>query len=119
MYKGRGLGLLGACALIRGILSGCSFGENQGLTPDESGGSIQASSANRLAMVRERGNLLCASSSDIPGFGYIDEAGNYLGFDIDLCKAVAAAVLGDGNAIGVRPISGATRESAIQSGELD
>ncbi len=119
MNKVRGLGLLGTCVLLLGILSGCSFGENQGLTPDESGGSTQVSSASRLEMVRERGNLVCASSSDLPGFGYIDEAGNFLGFEIDLCKAVAAAVRGDGNAIEVRPVSSAGRGPAIQSGEVD
>lgn len=119
MNKRMGLGLLGACVLLLGILSGCSFGGNQGLIPDEIGVSTQESSTSRLEMVRERGNLVCASSSDIPGFGYIDEAGNHLGFDIDLCKAVAAAVLGDGNAIEVRPISDAGRGPAIQSGELD
>ena len=51
---------------------------------------------SRLETVRERGRLICASLNDTPGFGYVDEAGNSVGFDIDLCRAVAAAVLGNG-----------------------
>ena len=74
---------------------------------------------NRLAPVRDRGTLICASRNDVPGYGYLDESGNNVGFDIDLCRAVAAAVLGDPNAIEIRLITAAERGPTIQSGEVD
>ena len=55
----------------------------------------------------------------MPGYGYIDDQGNNVGFDIDLCRAVAAAVLGDSDAIRLRLITALDRGPAIQSGEVD
>ena len=74
---------------------------------------------DRLAKVKDYGKVVCASRNDVPGYGYIDDAGNNVGFDIDLCRAVAAAVLGDPNAIEIRLISAAERGPSIQSGEVD
>lgn len=74
---------------------------------------------SRLDTVRERGRLICASLNDTPGFGYVDEAGNNVGFDIDLCRAVAAAVLGDPDAVEIRLITAAERGPVMQSGEVD
>ena len=74
---------------------------------------------NRLQAVRDRGILICAGRNDVPGFGYADSSGNNVGFDTDLCRAVAAAVLGDPNAIEIRPITAAERGPTIQSGEVD
>ena len=74
---------------------------------------------SRLKVVRGRGRLICASRDDVPGWGYIDSLGNHVGFDIDLCRAVAAAVLGDPDAIEILPISASERGPTIQSGEVD
>ena len=76
-------------------------------------------SGSRLEAVKERGNVICASRNDVPGYGSLDTAGNHVGFDIDLCRAVAAAVLGDPNAIEIRLITAAERGPTIQSGEVD
>ena len=57
---------------------------------------------DRLQAVKDRGKVICASRNDVPGYGQLDEAGNNVGFDIDLCRALAAAVLGDPNAIEIR-----------------
>ena len=73
----------------------------------------------RLELVRERGRVICASRDDVPGYGYLDADGNNVGFDIDLCRAVAAAVLGDPNAIEIRLITAAQRGPTVQSGEVD
>ena len=73
----------------------------------------------RLETVRERGHLICASRDDVPGYGGLDAQGNNEGFDIDLCRAIAAAVLGDRNAIEIRLITAAERGPTIQSGEVD
>ena len=74
---------------------------------------------DRLQQVRDRGTVICASRNDVPGYGYLDEAGNNVGFDIDLCRALAAAVLGDENAIEIKLITAADRGPTIQSGEVD
>ena len=73
----------------------------------------------RLQTVKSRGKVICASRNDVPGFGYLSDSGNNIGFDIDLCRAVAAAVLGDANAIEIRLITAAERGPTIQSGEVD
>ena len=78
-----------------------------------------AEMASRLDTVRERGHLICASRNDVPGYGFVDEAGTNVGFDIDLCRAVAAAVLGDPDAFEIRLITAAERGPTIQSGEVD
>ena len=72
-----------------------------------------------LARVQDRGRLICAGRNDLLGFGYLDDDGRNLGIDIDLCRAVAAAVLGDPEAVEIVPISAAERGPTIQSGEVD
>ena len=74
---------------------------------------------SRLDTVRQRGSVICASRNDVPGYGSLDASGNNVGFDIDLCRALATAVLGDPNAIEIRLITAAERGPTIQSGEVD
>ncbi|MDD5468425.1 MAG: amino acid ABC transporter substrate-binding protein [Anaerolineales bacterium] len=69
--------------------------------------------------ITDRGKLVCGGRTDLPGFGYLDESGRNLGFDIDLCRAIAAALLGDPEAIEVVPLSAADRGPALQTGEVD
>ena len=80
---------------------------------------MAAMEGNRLATVRERGRVVCASNNSLAGFGFIDDAGNARGFDIDLCRAVAAAVLGDADAVDYRATTAAERGPTMQSGEVD
>ena len=86
------------------------------VTPE---GGMMMEETNRLQAVKDRGSLICASRNDVPGYGFIDPNGNNIGFDIDLCRAVATAVLGDPNAIEIRLITAAERGPTIQSGEVD
>ena len=86
------------------------------LNPGQQG---QALTGGRLKLVRDRGKVICASRNDVPGFGFLDATGRNAGFDIDLCRAVAAAVLGDPNAVDIRLISAPERGPTIQSGEVD
>ena len=74
---------------------------------------------NRLQLVRDRGTLVCGSRHDVAGYGSLDDSGRNIGFDIDLCRAVAVAVLGDGEAIQVNPYTAAERGPALQSGDID
>ena len=73
----------------------------------------------RLQAVKDRGQLVCASNNSLAGFGFIDDSGNTVGFDIDLCRAVAAAVLGNADAVEFRATTAAERAPAMQSGEVD
>ena len=73
---------------------------------------------NRLDEVRARGHLVCATSDAIPGFGYLD-AGRNAGFDVDLCRAVASAVLGDPDAVEFRISIPTGLGAAVRSGEID
>ena len=86
---------------------------------DEAKSMMESESGSRLEAVKERGKVICASRNDVPGYGSLDAAGNHVGFDIDLCRAVATAVLGDPDAIEIRLISAAERGPTIQSGEVD
>ena len=74
---------------------------------------------SRLELVRDRGKVVCATLENTPGFGFLDEGGNLRGFDIDLCRAVAAAALGDADAVELRTITAAERGPVMQSGEVD
>lgn len=73
----------------------------------------------RLATVQDRGQLICGVNGSLPGFSFLDESGNTLGFDADFCRAVAAAVLGDSEAVEFRPLSADQRGPALQTGEVD
>jgi general L-amino acid transport system substrate-binding protein len=75
--------------------------------------------ASLLETVRDRGSVLCGVNDVLPGFGIVDDAGSFSGFDIDFCRAVAAAVLGDANAVTYVPLTAGERFTALQSGEID
>jgi general L-amino acid transport system substrate-binding protein len=77
------------------------------------------SAEGRLALVQDRGSLICGVNDGLPGFGFVDENGENAGFDVDFCRAIAAAVLGDPEAVEFRPVSADGRPTALQSGEVD
>jgi general L-amino acid transport system substrate-binding protein len=88
--------------------------------PEETDGEEPTAPADgRLAQVRERGSLICGVNDGLPGFGFLDDEGNNVGFDIDFCRAIAAAVLGDPEAVEFRPLDADGRQPALQSGEID
>lgn len=72
-----------------------------------------------LAAVQARGKLICGVNSQVPGFGYVDANGNFSGFDVDYCRALAAAIFGDTSKVEFRPVTAAERFTALQSGEID
>ncbi len=69
--------------------------------------------------ILDRGALRCGVNNALPGFGFPDDAGVIQGFDADICRAVAAAILGDANAVEFRPVVAADRQTVLQSGEVD
>jgi len=74
----------------------------------------------RLALVQERGMLICGINGGLPGFSFLDSAsGETTGFDADFCRAVAAAVLGDPTLVEFRTLNADARGPALQSQEID
>ncbi len=69
--------------------------------------------------IMDRGELICGVNNALPGFGYPDDAGVIQGFDADVCRAVAAAILGDSTKVNFRPVVAADRPTVLQSGEVD
>ncbi len=78
-----------------------------------------AAFAGTLDDVKARGELICGSNTGLTGFGAPDANGVYQGFDASLCKAIAAAVLGDASKVKFVPTTGETRFTALASGEVD
>jgi general L-amino acid transport system substrate-binding protein len=72
-----------------------------------------------LAAVKARGYVICGASAGNPGFGATDKAGRWVGLDVDTCRAIAAAVLGDSEKARFVPLTGQQRLTALQSGEID
>jgi len=72
-----------------------------------------------LEAVKARGNLICGVNAQVPGFGYVDANGNFSGFDVDFCRAMAAAIFGDASKVEFRAVTAAERFTALQSGEID
>lgn len=81
------------------------------------GGTAQAQSI--ADKVRERGYVSCGASQGVPGLSRPDEKGEWTGFDVDSCRAVAAAVLGDSKKARFVPLNAAQRLPALQTGEID
>jgi general L-amino acid transport system substrate-binding protein len=77
------------------------------------------SQAGTLEDVRAKGHLQCGVSQGLPGFSNPDQNGNWVGLDVDLCRAVAAAVFGNANKVKYSPLSAKERFTALQSGEVD
>ncbi len=78
-----------------------------------------AAAVSRLQIVKDRGQLLCGVNGQLPGFSYLEADGSYAGFDVDFCKAVAAAVLGDGTAVEFRAATTQERFTLVSTGEID
>ena len=81
--------------------------------------AIAQSDGHIVRRIVDRGELICGVNTVLPGFGAQNDAGVYIGFDTDICRAVAAAILGDANAIAFRSLTGAERPTALSSGEVD
>ena len=78
-----------------------------------------ASAQSTLAEVQERGSLNCGVTTGLTGFAAPNAEGEWEGFDVGVCRAVAAAVLGDASAVEFVPTTGQTRFTALASGEID
>jgi general L-amino acid transport system substrate-binding protein len=79
----------------------------------------QGASAQTLKAVKDRGMLNCGANGTLGGFGLPDAQGNWTGLDVDLCRAIAAAVLNDTTKVKFVALSAKDRFTALQSGEVD
>lgn len=75
--------------------------------------------AQTLNTVKQRGVLSCGVSQGLPGFSNPDDRGNWTGLDVDLCRAIAAAIFNDPTKVRFLPLSAKDRFTALQSGEID
>ncbi|MEN3347824.1 MAG: ral L-amino acid transport system substrate-binding protein [Bradyrhizobium sp.] len=80
---------------------------------------VPTAGAQMLAAVKERGTLKCGIGQGLLGFSSRDEQNNWTGFDVDICRAVAAAIFGDPTKVTFISLDAASRFSALQSGEID
>jgi general L-amino acid transport system substrate-binding protein len=81
--------------------------------------TAQAASAQTLKTIKDRGQLSCGVSQGLPGFSTPDDKGNWTGIDVDICRAIAAAIFNDPSKIKFVPLSAKDRFTALQSGEID
>jgi general L-amino acid transport system substrate-binding protein len=107
MKKGL-LALLGVLLVFSIVLAGCSSSEPS-----------TKETKSQLEVIKERGKLIGGVNADLPGFGYVASDGSYQGMDIDITKAVAAAIFGDATKVEFRPLSAEERFTAVQTGEVD
>ena len=80
---------------------------------------MQAAGAQTLKAVKDRGQLVCGANGSLAGFGIPDPQGNWTGFDVDFCRAIAAAIFNDPSKVKFVPLTAANRFTALQSGEID
>src|SRR5256714_6229775 len=78
-----------------------------------------ASAGPTLDKVKQAGTISCGVPTGIPGFGMPDSQGKYSGFDVDICRAISAAVFGDPEKVKYVPLTAQQRFTALQSGEVD
>lgn len=76
-------------------------------------------SAQTLKQIRDRGSLSCGVSQGLLGFSQSDAGGKWTGFDVDFCRALAAAIFNDASKISFVPLDTSGRFSALQSGSID
>ena len=99
-----------AALVLALALAACTDGDD---------GATQQAARSVLDTVKSRGTLICGVNNQIPGFGVVDAQGNFSGFDIEFCKVVAAAVLGDATKVDYKPLTAEQRFTALAAREVD
>ncbi len=78
-----------------------------------------AGSSPTLTAIKARGELACGVNEGLPGFSYLDERGIWSGFDVDFCRAIAAAIFGDPKKVKLAPLTADARFQALRDGKID
>jgi general L-amino acid transport system substrate-binding protein len=119
--------LLAVFAVMALVFAACTTGDDDGDTDTTEatdttaaeGGGEGDDDTGLLAEVQERGTLNCGTRDALPGFAVLNEDGEHVGFDSDFCRVIAAAVLGDAEAVEHVDLETADRFTALQSGQID
>ncbi len=109
------------------LLSSCSTSSsNTASSPSASPASPVATTSPEdnkatgvLATVQSRGKLICGTSGKVPGFSFVDPQGGYVGFDVDICRAIAVAIFNDPTKVEYRSLSTAQRFTSLQTNSID
>ncbi|MPY92897.1 MAG: transporter substrate-binding domain-containing protein, partial [Acidimicrobiia bacterium] len=127
MRRGSRIAAVAAAAAL--VLSACTGDDSDSAEDAETSptgdateveaGQGQGGEGAVLARVQQAGEVRCGTRDDLPGFATLDPAGDHVGFDADFCRAIAAAVLGDAEAVNFVDVATADRFTALQSGEID
>ncbi|MEB3161659.1 MAG: amino acid ABC transporter substrate-binding protein [Prochlorothrix sp.] len=115
----RVLGALLVLAPLTACTSGSESTSGGDTTETAEATDVPAATSSRLDAVKERGKLICGVEGTIPGFSFVGTDGSYSGLDVDVCKAVAAAVFGDPEAVEYRNLDSTERFTALRGGEVD
>jgi general L-amino acid transport system substrate-binding protein len=81
--------------------------------------NTSSTSSDRWDTVKSRGKLICGVSGEVPGFSFVGTDGKYNGIDVDVCRAVAAAMFDNPEAVEFRNLTAKERFTALQTGEVD
>lgn len=81
--------------------------------------SVGVVEAGTLDTVKQRGHVQCGVNTGLPGFSFPDDKGKWSGLDVDVCRAIAAAIFGDAGKVKFTPLNAKERFTALQSGEVD
>jgi general L-amino acid transport system substrate-binding protein len=81
--------------------------------------SVVAAPAQTLKKVKDRGTLMCGVGQGVPGFSLPDDKGNWTGYDVDFCRAIAAAIFNDPSKVKFTPLSAKDRFEPLKSGDID
>ncbi len=110
---------IAALAVLAIACNGDGDDEASPTAPPADGEPSAGSHSQILGDVQAADELVCGVNDAVPGFGFVDEAGNFSGFDTDFCRAIAAAVLGDATKVRFVPLTAEARLTALQTGEID
>jgi len=118
--------ILATSALVLGACTGDDGDEGADTTEpsadagDDGGdGGSNGGDGDTLAAVQDAGVVRCGTRDELPGFAVLDSGGEHVGFDADFCRVIAAAVLGDAEAVEFVDLETDDRFTALQSGEVD
>ena len=122
----RASGLTAAVLTLSLMLSACGRNDEAATDAPIADMPVVASKAGSgpiasptLQTVKRRGRLNCGVHEGLVGFAYTDNRGQWRGFDVDFCRAMAAAIFGDADAVRFVPLTAAQRFEALQSGRID
>ena len=104
---------------IQGLVLGIVFSGGIAGCTTENIASETPTASSRLEVVKARGKLVCGITGKLPGLSYSNEKGEYSGLDVDMCRAVAAALFNNPNAVEFRVVSSQERFNALTTGEID